>query len=68
MEEHNMTGSYTSLESYYIQKVIDFVENDLNTTTIVWQEVFDNNVHIYNDTIVHIWTGNYERELNKVSF
>lgn len=67
MKQHNMTGNYETLESYYIQKVIDIVQNDLKTNTLVWQEVFDNKVEIFPETIVHVWTGNYEEEIYKVT-
>lgn len=65
MTINNIT-TYEGLESYYIKKVIDIVQNELYTKTVVWQEVFDNKVEIFPETIVHIWTGIQEEELQEV--
>lgn len=59
-------SSYTQLEAYYIYKLLN-ITNRLNAKAIVWQEVFDNNVPLRNDTIVQIWKGDYYNELDKVS-
>ena len=59
--------AFHKLEEYYIQKVIDIVK-DLNKSSIVWQEVFDNNARIQLDTIIHIWKlKDWESELFNVT-
>ncbi|KAF2354834.1 Glycoside hydrolase family 20 catalytic domain [Trinorchestia longiramus] len=57
MTQSNIT-SYEGLESYYITRLLDIVSN-LPTANgyMVWQEVFDNNVDLASDTVVHIWKG-----------
>ncbi|XP_046999531.1 beta-hexosaminidase subunit beta-like [Schistocerca americana] len=65
MSEHNITES-KDLESYYIQKIVDIASN-LNSKSIVWQEVFDNEVRLSADTVVHIWTGDRNEELDSVT-
>ncbi|XP_075212922.1 beta-hexosaminidase subunit alpha-like [Lycorma delicatula] len=66
MVKNNIT-TYEDLESYYIKKLLEIVQNELHTKTIVWQEVFDNKVKISPETIVHIWTGDYETEVYEVT-
>ncbi|XP_043471365.1 beta-hexosaminidase subunit beta-like [Leptopilina heterotoma] len=67
MKEHNMTKNFTLLENLYISKLIN-ITNNLNSKTIVWQEVFDNGVKIENDTIVQVWIGPaWKKEISKVT-
>lgn len=66
MESRNMSGEFTLLESMYIQKLLD-ISKQLNSSSVVWQEVFDNGVRIPQDTVVHVWLGNQADELSKVT-
>ncbi|KAJ8944945.1 hypothetical protein NQ318_013093 [Aromia moschata] len=59
MEKHNITGQYAELESLYIQQLINIVD-ELNSKSIVWEEVFVNGVVLPNDTLVHVWKGGWE--------
>merc|ERR1719186_1275410 len=52
MTKNNITGDYSKLLSVYFQKLQDIVSS---FPTIVWHEVFDNNVVLKNDTIIHVW-------------
>lgn len=54
MKKMNFGDDYAKLESYFIGKLIDIVQN-LNRSYLVWQEVFDNNVKIRPETVVHVW-------------
>nr|XP_020659701.1 beta-hexosaminidase subunit beta [Pogona vitticeps] len=67
MKERGFSHSYTKLESYYIEKILDMVSS-VNKKSIVWQEVFDNGVQLQPDTIVEVWMGTlYKEELRRVT-
>merc|ERR1711953_616322 len=64
----NMTNDYHKLESIYIKKLLDIVSSyPTNNGYIVWQEVFDNGVAVKNDTVIHVWKGQWEWEMAKVT-
>jgi len=68
MKKWNMTGDYHKLESIYIKKLLDIVSSyPTKNGYIVWQEVFDNGVEVKNDTIIHVWKGQWEWEMAKVT-
>jgi len=68
MSKWNLTGDYHKLESIYIQKLLDIISSyPTKNGYIVWQEVFDNGVQVKNDTIIHVWKGQWEWELSKVT-
>ncbi|XKL60387.1 hypothetical protein PGB90_001403 [Kerria lacca] len=62
--KRNNISSFTELESFYIYKLLNITKK-LNTKAVVWQEVFDNNVPLNNDTIVHVWKN--EQDLDRVT-
>ncbi|KAG8234686.1 hypothetical protein J437_LFUL015340 [Ladona fulva] len=65
MDSNGLTDNYAGLEEYYIQKLVDLVKN-LNASSIVWQEVFDNGVNIDPNTVVQVWIStNSEDEMSK---
>jgi hexosaminidase len=65
MEAQNITGDFKKLEEIYIQRIIEIASN-LSANSVVWQEVFDNEVIMPQDTIVQIWKGDMKKELAKV--
>ncbi|KAL3286510.1 hypothetical protein HHI36_001015, partial [Cryptolaemus montrouzieri] len=66
MRKLNISGDYASLESYFIQNLIEIVTNK-GLESIVWEEVFNNGVNLPNSTIVHVWKDGYRDTLNAVS-
>jgi len=65
MKANNWTN-YNKLESVYIEKLIKIV-GQFRVTPLVWQEVFDDGDNITNDTIIHIWKGNWQEEAKRVT-
>lgn len=59
-------STYAQLEAYYIYRLLN-ISSRLNAKAVVWQEVFDNQVPLDEYTIIHVWKGDYERELREVS-
>ncbi|CAG2114673.1 unnamed protein product, partial [Medioppia subpectinata] len=67
MSNKKSNEPYAKLEEYYVLKVVDIVKK-LNRTSIVWQEVFDNNAKLSNETVVHVWKlDNWPLELSNVT-
>lgn len=64
MNASNIT-SYTELEEFFFQKVIDKVKS-LKASSVVWQEVYTNGVKLPKGTVVHVWTGQQKKLLAKV--
>jgi len=58
-------SNVTKLEDYYIQKILQLVtQARQNVSYMVWQEVFDNGVQVKGDTVVHVWMGNSQAEID----
>ncbi|XP_044521728.1 beta-hexosaminidase subunit alpha isoform X3 [Gracilinanus agilis] len=62
--------NYEQLESFYIQKLLNIVSS-YRKGYIVWQEVFDNDVKLSPDTVVHVWKETkpvpYAKEMEKIT-
>lgn len=65
MNKMNYT-KYTELESFYIVNLLKVV-GGLNSSYIVWQEVFDNGIDVKNDTVIEVWKDNPMSELNNIT-
>nr|XP_037275222.1 beta-hexosaminidase subunit alpha-like [Rhipicephalus microplus] len=57
---------FDKLEEHYIQRLLEIVQA-LGKSYVVWQEVFDNNVKIAPDTVVHVWKPPQNEELALVT-
>jgi hypothetical protein len=60
MKQHNMTTS-VELYEYFETKLLHIVNDKLNKTPIVWQEVFNLNLTLSDKAIVDVWKG-FDRE------
>lgn len=58
--------TYSQLEAYYIYRILNISEH-LNAKVLVWQEVYDNNVPLDENTIIHVWKDDYDRELSEIT-
>ncbi|XP_052865166.1 beta-hexosaminidase subunit beta-like isoform X2 [Anopheles cruzii] len=64
--KQNRLYSFEMLEETFIQRIVDQIDV-LNRSSLVWQEVYVNGVRLPNGTVVHVWTGNRQDLLSKVS-
>jgi len=59
-----------NLQQLYTNKLVRIAEQ-LNKSAIVWQDVFDEGVHLRPDTVVQVWieyrNGGWRREMSKVT-
>lgn len=57
--------NFNDLESYYEERLLDIVHH-LNTSYVVWEEIFNNNLQIQPDTIIHVWKDKWQATMGKV--
>ncbi|CAG2115884.1 unnamed protein product [Medioppia subpectinata] len=66
MKDLGISGEYDKLEEYFFKRLIKNISG-LNKSWIVWQEVFDRNISIPNNTIVNVWKQNFNTELYELT-
>jgi len=54
MKDKGFGTDYAKLESYYIQNLLNIVDS-YKAFSVVWQEVFDNNVTVHPNTVIEVW-------------
>lgn len=54
MQAHGFDGA--GLENYYEGRLLDLV-GKLGKSYVVWQEIFNNGVHVKPDTVIDVWKG-----------
>ncbi|XP_055548093.1 beta-hexosaminidase subunit beta-like [Wyeomyia smithii] len=64
--KQNGLYSFEMLEEKFIQRVVDQIDV-LNRSSLVWQEVYVNGVRLPNGTVVHVWTGNRQDLLHRIT-
>ncbi|XP_037074640.1 beta-hexosaminidase subunit beta-like [Pollicipes pollicipes] len=56
------------IESVYIARLLSLVEAlPTSPEYVIWQEVIDNDIQVKPATIVEVWKGGWEAEMNKVT-
>ncbi|XP_055682109.1 beta-hexosaminidase subunit beta-like [Lutzomyia longipalpis] len=65
MKSKNYT-KYEQLEEEFIQKVVDIID-ELKSKSIVWQEVYQNQVRLPQGTVVHVWTGDRKKLMSQIT-
>lgn len=66
MKAMKMSGDYSKLEEFYFERLSEIISS-LNKQSVVWQEVFDADIRLPNTSIVNVWKGQFERELQNVT-
>ncbi|XP_045141263.1 beta-hexosaminidase subunit beta [Echinops telfairi] len=67
MKQKGFGQDYKKLESFYVQQVVNMIAN-IKKRSIVWQEVFDDNVKLKPGTVVEVWKSeNFPEELGRVT-
>ncbi|XP_037571896.1 beta-hexosaminidase subunit alpha-like [Dermacentor silvarum] len=66
MRRMGLSSRFDKLEEHYIQRLLEIIQT-LRKSYVVWQEVFDNNVTIAPDTVVHVWKPPQNEELASVT-
>ncbi|MEJ1275601.1 hypothetical protein NN561_006498 [Cricetulus griseus] len=67
MKKKGFGDNSMSLESFYIKNILDIITS-LKKGSIVWQELFDDNVELRPDTVVEVWKNeNYLANLKEVT-
>jgi len=63
MKTKGFGEDYTRLEELYVQTLVDEIKSlPQNKSYLVWQEVFDNNVSLDPNTVVHVWIDDHSME------
>ena len=66
VKQHPTVKTFGELEQYYALKLLDILQKQ-NTSYMCWQEIFQNGVKIYPDTVVNVWKdGNWQDVLGQV--
>lgn len=63
--QRNNISNVTELEDYYFKNVFK-ITRQLNTIPIVWQELFDLNIHLDPKAVVQIWKSDFNVTIPKV--
>uniref|UniRef100_A0A1B0CZC5 Beta-hexosaminidase n=1 Tax=Phlebotomus papatasi TaxID=29031 RepID=A0A1B0CZC5_PHLPP len=66
MKSKNYTR-FEQLEEEFIQKVVDILD-DLKSKSIVWQEVYQNQVRLPQGTVVQVWTGDRKALMSQITY
>lgn len=65
MKDHNMSN-ILDLENYYFQNIFE-ITNALNYKSIVWDELFNDNIKLDKNSVVQVWQGDFiNRTLNVI--
>lgn len=58
MHRNNMKN-VVELKNYYFANMFNMTRS-LKTVPIVWEEIFDENIHLDPNVVVHVWKDDYD--------
>lgn len=64
--QNNNISDVKGLENYYFKNILN-ITRTLKVVPIVWEEVFDKNVSLDPNVVVHVWKGDFNVTIPKVS-
>ncbi|KAJ8688504.1 hypothetical protein QAD02_024299 [Eretmocerus hayati] len=67
MKANNLSDRYEKLEELFVRDLLQHTHESLHKQPVVWQEVFDNGLDLTPETVVHVWTGDWKKELGSVT-
>ncbi|GAA54881.1 hexosaminidase [Clonorchis sinensis] len=71
MEQMHFGKNYSLLQTYYMEQIIALIKKIYQQQTavvpVVWQEVFDQGLRTHNDTLIHVWKGNWQSEVKRIT-
>ncbi|KER27742.1 hypothetical protein T265_05296 [Opisthorchis viverrini] len=71
MEQMHFGKNYSLLQTYYMEQIISLIKkiNQQKTAVVpvVWQEVFDQGLRTHNDTLIHVWKGDWQSEVKRIT-
>lgn len=62
----NNMSDIVELEKYYFANIFNITQN-LRTVPIVWEELFDENIHLDPNVVVQVWKSDLNSSVSKVS-
>jgi len=65
--EHNNISTLIELEDYYFKNIFSITRR-LKNVPIVWEELFDQNIHLDPNTVVQVWKSDFRTTIQKVYY
>jgi len=62
----NKIRNVIELENFYFENMFS-IAGQLKAVPIVWQELFDANITLHSNVIVHVWKGDFNLTIPRVS-
>lgn len=62
----NNISTVAQLQGYYFKNIFNMTKK-FNSVPIVWEEVFDENIDLDPNVVVHVWKANYSSTISKVT-
>jgi len=59
MQQHNMNQG-SQLANYFMQKMQNFLSTKINKTLVVWEDLFDSNIELSQNTVIEVWKSHQE--------